>query len=213
MRGTQGCNSILRQHLSCGFPFLPSSMPGRAWLQPGLYLAVCQNAAEVPAQGVATHAAGSTFPPAWKCKGLLSQACVGSNLATSQLSGSLFQHQKPSLFSPHRSLASQTPPEGNGSNQESEKHDPVRTRIIHFMVLGTFLVAGSNVLPHIGVTSVENSAKLLGSKDALMQKAGADRLCYLASFSSDRRKEMIAGPVLVQLTMKVNQETKPGQQG
>mmetsp|Transcript_43097 Transcript_43097/g.102314 ORF Transcript_43097/g.102314 Transcript_43097/m.102314 type:complete len:266 (+) Transcript_43097:527-1324(+) len=99
--------------------------------------------------------------------------------------------------------------QGADTEGEESQHDPLRTRIIHFMVLGTLLASGSSVLPYMGLTSVENSAKLLASTDALMQHAGADRLCRLARLGADRRAEITGGPALGLLMAKVSRDTDP----
>lgn len=58
----------------------------------------------------------------------------------------------PPPHSPYTTRPGMNPCNGSAAGGE-EGHDTFRTRLIHIMVLGTFVAAGSNVLPYIGAKS------------------------------------------------------------
>jgi len=107
------------------------------------------------------------------------------------------------VLRPQRALSSQA------ARPAGEEHDPVKTRIIHVMVLGTFALSAYNILPYMGVSSVENSTKLLRSRDPMMQHAGADRLRYLASSSHSYRSQMLIGGTAADLVERAEGSTRP----
>jgi hypothetical protein len=66
-------------------------------------------------------------------------------------------------------------------------------------------------LLHVGGTIIENSAKLLSSRDPLMQRAGADRLRVLAVNSQSCRNHILSSSTAIEtIVARIEACSKPG---